>query len=451
METGKMNKRKAGSYLATYIRYMSPSVYALLVYSAYTILNGILISRWVDATAMGAMNIASPFLSVINAYSLIFGVGGSTVISIYKGRGETDTANRVFTFTVVCLLGSLLLIALGAFLFVKPLAGLLGATPENTEYVLQYLRPITLLCIVHGGSYALGILVKTDGYPLLALVGATASAAMTVLGLFVFTKLLHWGIAGAAWACNVGQIVIFAIYFGHFLSKRRNLRFVRFTASFRELWRIFRIGIPDAISEGSSGIFVLVFNHLVFRVLGETGIIAFSVVNYMNLLTVQLMLGIAQGMQPLVSYHHGAGQPDACRRYRRYALYFAMGFSLLLFAVSFFGTNWLVSLFIRPEEATAFAYAVRAMKLFSWSLPVLSITVVLIGFFAAIEKNLWSQLLSWARGIVLIIALGFAMSRLWGETGLWLSPVVTEVLVLLAGLFFLLRLNRRSEGFERAL
>lgn len=431
------------SLLKTYLRYMSPSVYALVLYSAYTILNGILISRWVNETAMGAMNIASPFISVIYAYSLIFGVGGSTVISICKGKGELDRANEVFTFNVVFLLGSVILLSLLGFLFVEPLARLLGATPENIDYVVRYLRPVTLLAVAHGGSYALGVLIKTDGYPMLAIAGSTASALGNVLFLFLFTKVLKLDILGAAWAANLGQLVIFAIYFGHFFTKRAHLKFVRFRFRWETLGRIIKIGIPDAISEGSSGIFVLVFNHLVFHVLGELGIIAFSVVNYMNLLTVQLMLGITQGMQPLVSFRYGAMEPESCKKLRRYALSFALGFALLLFVVCFFFTDTLVTLFIDPTHA-AFPVATHAIKLFAWCLPPLAVCIVLIGYLAAIERQLPSQLLSLGRGLVLISIFGFVLSMLFGATGLWLSPLVTECLVLLLAVLYLRRLQKTS-------
>lgn len=438
------SRSQGESLLKTYLRYMSPSVYALVLYSAYTILNGILISRWVNETAMGAMNIASPFISVIYAYSLIFGVGGSTVISIYKGRGETDRANEAFTLNVVFLLGSVVLLSLLAFVFVEPLARLLGATPDNMDYVVRYLKPVTLLAVAHGGSYALGVLIKTDGYPMLAILGSTASALSNVLFLFLFTKILKLDILGAAWAANLGQIVIFAIYLGHFFTKRAHLKFVRFRFRWSTLSRILRIGIPDAISEGSSGIFVMVFNHLVFHVLGELGIIAFSVVNYMNLLTVQLMLGITQGMQPLVSFRYGAGDEQACKKLRSYALSFGLGFSLLLYVVCFFFTEPLVTLFIDPIHAEAFGLAVHAVKLFSWCLPPLSACIVLIGYLAAIEQQLRSQVLSIGRGVALICLLGFGMSALFGQNGLWLSPVVTECIILLLAALFLLRLRKTS-------
>ena len=121
-----------------YVKYMIPSLFDLSVYSICSIISGIMTSKWIGTTAMGAVSVASPYISFIYAYGLIFGVGGSTVISIHRGRGDESTAKEVFSLNIACMTATTILISLAAFVFTKQLASLLGATPENTKYVVQY-------------------------------------------------------------------------------------------------------------------------------------------------------------------------------------------------------------------------------------------------------------------------------------------------------------------------
>lgn len=412
-------------------------------------ISGMMTSKWVSATAMGAVSIASPYISIIYAYALIFGVGGATMIAIYRGCGEEETAKKVFTMNMAFMVGSTVLIGLAGFVFTRPLALLLGATPESIGYVVEYLKIITAVTLPYGLCYTLSMMLKVDGFPQLGLLGSALGAIANLSLLYLLVSRYGLGIKGVAIASVVAQTVISAIYAGYFFTKRATLKLVRFRMDRKEIWRIIRLGIPDAISEGSSGIFVMIFNIIVFRILGEVGIIAFSVVNYMNLLAVQMTLGATQGMQPLVSYHYGRGEKQLCELYLNYARATAGTISFIMFAVCQLAGGRVVGMFIDPAEAEAFRAAVYALRTFSWFLLLVGLSIVSIGYFSAIERPRWSQTLSVFRGILGIGLLGVLLSALFGETGTWISPAVTEAITIAAAFVFFRRLNADERWIQR--
>lgn len=434
-----MNFKEKCKHLVIYIKYMIPSLFDLSVYSVCSMLSGMMTSKWISTTAMGAVSVASPYISFIYAYGLIFGVGGSTVISVYRGSGEEETAKKVFTLNLTFMVATTIMIATAAFIFTKQLALLLGATPENVAYVIQYLRVTALFTLPYGFSYSLSMMLKADGHPLLGLVGSAAASGTNLILLFFLAKVFHMGIVGVALASAMSQVVLSVVYFSHFLTKRSTLKLVQFTFSWKEIWRIIRLGIPDALSEASSGVFAMIFNYLVFRTMGEKGIVVFSVINYINLLAVQMLLGITQGMQPLVSFAKGSNNQILGNLYLRFARAFAIIIVAAIFSVCMFGTDWVVSQFISPNDADVYTTATRALRIFSWFLIPAGFTIVSIGYFSAIERPKCSQSLSIFRGLIGVAAIGIIMAVLFGETGVWLAPVVSESITFLIAVWMLVR------------
>ena len=421
-----MNWKEKRRHLFIYIKYMIPSLFDLSVYSICSMISGMMTSKWINATAMGAVSVASPYVSFIYAYGLIYGVGGATVVSVYRGRGEEETAKKAFTLNLTFMVATILAIAAAAFLFANQLARLLGATPENMEYVIQYLRITALFTLPYGFSYSLSMLLKADGHPLVGLAGSAAASGTNLILLFVLVKVMHMDIAGVALATAMAQVVLSIIYFSHFLTKRSTLKLVRFTFSWKEIGRIVQLGIPDALSEASSGVFAIIFNYLAFRTMGEDGIVIFSIINYINLLAVQMLLGATQGMQPLVSFAKGKKDPALCKLYLRFARIFSIVIVAAIFSICVFGTDWVVSGFISPVDTHIYAQARRALLIFSGSLIPVGFNIVSIGYFSAMELPKYSQFLSLFRGSVGITLIGILLAALLGETGIWLAPAVSE-------------------------
>ena len=195
------------------------------------------------------------------------------------------------------------------------------------------------------------------------------------------------------------------------------------------------MGIADSVTEFSVGVIIFMFNNVLIRVSGDDGVVIYTVIAYVSQLILMTMMGINQGMQPLVSYHHGREETRIHRYILRIALLSAGIASIAAFAIGVLYPNPIVAVFIDPDLNMAlYLDGVTAFKLFSFSFLPLGVVIILAGYFTALEKNRPAMTISISRGLVFITVCLLVMAALFGETGIWLSMAVSETLALILAL-----------------
>lgn len=424
-----------------FFRYAVPSVVSMWVFSIYTMADGIFVAQGVGETALAAVNIAMPFINAIFALSLWFAVGTSTLIAISMGKGDQRQASAIFTMNTVMLVVVSAIVTLLALTHLDKLAAFLGATELTADYVQSYLRIIILFSVCFIVSYCLEVLIKTDGFPVLATLGVCASALTNIVLDYFFVIRFNWGVEGAAIATGFSQLVLLVVFIIHFTKGKSTLKFVPFDWQLLSSYkRILPIGFSDCITEFSTGIVTFMFNRTILATLGENAIVSYTIITYVNTLVLMTMIGITQGMQPLVSFSHGQRDISSVHRLLRYGLTAVVGCALLAFGLCQLLAEPLVSVFIRTEHQELFVYSIYALKLFAFSFLLLGFNVVIAGFFAAIEQPMASLIISLSRGLILV-PVGLAVTIcFWGADLLWIATVISEALTLI--ITFIL-LNRR--------
>jgi Na+-driven multidrug efflux pump len=267
---------------------------------------------------------------------------------------------------------------------------------------------------------------------------------------YLFVMVFRWGVAGAAWATGIAQLLSTLLLLSHFLGKRARLRFSRFEFRLEELLRSVRLGFGDAVTEFSVGAAIFLFNRRILQIVGAEGGVSYTVMAYVTTLVVMTMSGISQGMQPLLSYQYGRGDEARCRYLLSLALKTAVCCSIAWFALMEVFTGAFVRLFIDAgENAALLADSVRAFRIYAVSYLFIGVNVVLATYFSSVERPIFGVALSASRGLFVIAVSLFAMSAIFGELGIWLSPVVSEVACLGVAAFCLHAL-RSGKGAVRA-
>ena len=412
--------------------YALPSVAAMWVYTIYTMVDGMFVARGVGTTALAAVNIAMPFINTAFALGILFAVGASTRASVYKGRGEQQRANRIFTASAVTVFCLAWIVVIIAQLNLERLALMLGATEATLEYVKDYLRIIIMFVPCYMTSYNLEVLIKADGFPKKAIFTTSAGAVTNIVLDWLFVMVFHWGIEGAAIATGLSQLMTFSVFFSHFLSKKSYFSFVRIRWNVKEVLGFARLGIADSVTEFSVGVIIFLFNNVLIRVSGDDGVVIYTVIAYVSQLILMTMMGINQGMQPLVSYYHGREENYIHRYILRIALCTAGIASLAAFTFGILYPDPVVAVFIEPSENQAlYLNGIAAFKLFSVSFLPLGVVIILAGYFTALEKNRPAMTISIGRGLVFVTVCLLVMAALFGETGIWLSMGVSETMALI--------------------
>lgn len=429
--------------LKRFFRFVLPSIVSMWIFSLYTIVDGIFVAHAAGDHALAAVNLSMPFTSLVFTLGILLAAGTSTVISISLGQGELERARNYFNQNLVVTVGVSLMVTVLTLLFLEPIANLLGATQATLLYVKEYVGTIALFAAFFTVSYNLEVQVKANSAPYVSAIGVLSCAVMNVLLDYVFVLRFGWGVWGAALATGLAQVISTAVFLLYFLTHREGLRLGRFRPEMGVYRRILPLGVADASSELSNGLVVILFNRVILAVLGEDALVTYTIISYVNTLVLMTMIGISQGVQPLASFHLGAGEKPVCHRILAYGVGMVALCSTISLAVAEWGAPFLVGLFLK-EGSPLVKDSVAALRSYGWAFLVLGFNVLFAGFFTAVERPAWSMTISLGRSLVLMAGSLMLLAALFGGAGIWASALVSELLCLCLTLTFVLRYWREE-------
>lgn len=431
------------SLLSNFIRFSTATIASLMVFSLYSIVDGLFVARGVGEYAMSAVNLAVPFMNAMFSIALLFAVGTSTIIAIYLGEGKGENANSLFTQNAVLLFALGVVMSVLVIVFLEPFALLLGAEEMTLPYVKDYLLGLAPFAFCFMVSYNMEILVKTDGHPRVALLtvitGCLANCVLDYVAIFI----LDWGIFGAAVATGVSQLLTVILYLRHFLSKRSTFHFTRFRFDFSIYRRLLPIGVSDSLTELCNGVMIFLFNHTILRCIGERGLVSYTIIAYANTLIINTTMGISQGAQPLISFHYGRKDEDSCRKLLKYGLISAAAVTVGCFALLWIFAPQLTQAFLGLEDLALNAYTVDAFRRYGVSYLLLGFNVFIGGYLTARERPRGAIAISTGRGLIVQAIALLALAATLGGDAIWFTPVISEAVVLVLSLILLRKVLKR--------
>lgn len=441
--------QKKQSLLKQFFHFSAATVASLMVFSLYSIVDGLFVARGVGEYAMTAVNLSVPFVNLLFSIAVIFAVGTSTIIAYLLGQKNAQSANKLFSQNLVTLVVIGVTISVLVLVFTEPLARLLGAEEVTLEYTIHYLQGLAPFAVCFMISYNLEVLVKTDGRPRLALVtvcvGCVTNCVLDYLAIF------HWGLGiwGAAAATGLSQLLTCIIYLTHFLGKRTTFHPVRFRMDWKIYRRLLPIGISDGLTELCNGLMIFLFNHTILRCIGTDGLVAYTIIAYANTLVINITMGVSQGSQPLISFQNGRGDGTAIGNLLRYGLRTMCGIAAVCFTVLFLAAPKLVAVYLPEAGAEMLTFATDAFRRYSLCYLPVGFNIYIAGFLTAMERPLPAVSISTGRGLILQGSILLLLAAVLGGGSIWFAPVISEVLCLGLSVFFLLRLRRTHPVFSK--
>lgn len=441
--------QKKQSLLKQFFHFSAATVASLMVFSLYSIVDGLFVARGVGEYAMTAVNLSVPFVNLLFSIAVIFAVGTSTIIAYLLGQKNAQSANKLFSQNLVTLVVIGVTISVLVLAFTEPLARLLGAEEVTLEYTIHYLQGLAPFAVCFMISYNLEVLVKTDGRPRLALVtvcvGCVTNCVLDYLAIF------HWGLGiwGAAAATGASQLLTCIIYLTHFLGKRTTFHPVRFRMDWKIYRRLLPIGISDGLTELCNGLMIFLFNHTILRCIGTDGLVAYTIIAYANTLVINITMGVSQGSQPLISFQNGRGDGAAIGKLLRYGLRTMCGIAAVCFTVLFLAAPKLVAVYLPEAGTEMLTFATDAFRRYSLCYLPVGFNIYIAGFLTAMERPLPAVSISTGRGLILQGSILLLLAAVLGGGSIWFAPVISEVLCLGLSVFFLLRLRRTHPVFAK--
>ena len=441
--------QKKQSLLKQFFHFSAATVASLMVFSLYSIVDGLFVARGVGEYAMTAVNLSVPFVNLLFSIAVIFAVGTSTIIAYLLGQKNAQSANKLFSQNLATLVVIGVTISVLVLAFTEPLARLLGAEEVTLEYTIHYLQGLAPFAVCFMISYNLEVLVKTDGRPRLALVtvcvGCVTNCVLDYLAIF------HWGLGiwGAAAATGLSQLLTCIIYLTHFLGKHTTFHPVRFRMDWKIYRRLLPIGISDGLTELCNGLMIFLFNHVILRCIGTDGLVAYTIIAYANTLVINITMGVSQGSQPLISFQNGRGDGTAIGNLLRYGLRTMCGIAAVCFTVLFLAAPKLVAVYLPEAGAEMLTFATDAFRRYSLCYLPVGFNIYIAGFLTAMERPLPAVSISTGRGLILQGSILLLLAAVLGGSSIWFAPVISEVLCLGLSVFFLLRLRRTHPVFAK--
>lgn len=429
-----------------FIKYVSLNILGQAAFSCYTLADTFFVSVNLGANGITALNLAFPVFCLINGTGLMIGMGGGTRYSILKSRGEDEEADRVFT-SAICTAGCAAIVYMffGAFLS-RAAAKVLGA--DNTVFGMTdtYLKVMLLFAPAFLFNHLLQCFVRNDGTPSLSMAAMIAGSLSNVVLDYIFIFPLRMGIFGAIFATGLAPVISMAVLSSYFIRKKNRFHFVRVLPGAKRVFGILSSGVPSFVTEATSGIVMLVFNFIILGLEGNTGVAAFAVITVISLVVVAIYTGLSQGIQPVISLNHGAGNPSNVKSILKYALITVLLLSGAVYAVIFFGSSQLVSIFNSENNGALQALAVTGLRLYFLACPFIGFNIVTATYFTSTERPYPAQVISLLRGFFVLIPMAFLLSALLKMIGVWCAYPLAEFIVAWIGLAFYISTKRKERS-----
>ena len=449
-ETSKnpLGQKPTGTLLR---QFAIPSIIAMLVSSLYNIVDQFFIGQSVGPLGNAATNIAFPLTISCIAIALLFGIGGASSFNIAMGQGEPKEAVRYMANAAVMLFGCGIFLCIVTQIFLEPLLRFFGSPADVLEYAKTYTRITALgfpfLILTSGGGH----LVRADGRPKISMACNLSGAIINTFldALFVFG--FHWGIAGAAYATIIGQIFSGSLilwYLAHCQSvsiKREHLMLKK-----KSVKRIAALGAAPCSNQLSMMIVQIVMNNSLkhYGALSSYGeaipIACAGIITKINQVFMSFIIGISQGVQPIISFNYGAEKYDRVKK--AYLQAISAGFVLALgaFFLFQFAPRQIISIFGDGSEEY-FRFAVNYFRIFLFFTFLNFMQPITSNFFTAIGKPKRGMFLSLTRQILFLLPLLLILPLIFGIDGLMYAGPIADFAAGMVAIILIVKELRREE------
>ena len=413
------------------LRFVLPCIGTMLFTSIYGIVDGLCVSNFVGKTAFAAVNLIMPLPMLIGTIGFMLGTGGSAIVGITLGEGDNKKADQYFSmFLTVAVIAGIVFTVIG-LLIIEPVAVLLGAKGEMLDYALEYGR----ILLVSLPTYILQNMFQsffvTAEKPQLGFAFTVGAGCTNMVLDVVLVGVLHWGVAGAAIATFLSQIVGGLLPLFYFLNRNNTSRLhlgrTKFNGSV--LLNACINGSSELMTNLSMSLVNILYNYQLLRFAGENGVAAYGVIMYAAFLFVAVFVGYAVGSAPIVSYHYGARNYAEVHNLYIKSLRLIAVVAVLLTVGSMFLIPYVARFFV-GYDAALLELTTRAFRLYGLSFLIMGFNVYASSFFTALGDGVTSALISFLRTLLFQVAAVLILPQFLGIDGVWLAVTAAELAAL---------------------
>ena len=425
------------------LRFTMPSIVMMIFTSIYSVVDGIFVSNFAGKTPFAAINLIMPYIMVLGTVGFMMGTGGTALISKTLGMGDKKKANEIFSLLTYVCIGSGVVISVIALALLRPVAMRLGAEGEILEDCVLYGKIVLPAATAYILQFAFQSFCVTAEKPNLSLTMTVVSGVCNIVLDALFVAVLRWGLAGAAAATAIAQVVgavIPIVYFARPNESLLRLGKCRFDG--KALLRTCTNGASELMSNLSMSLVGMLYNLQLIKYAGEDGIAAYGVIMYVNLFFLSVFIGFSIGTAPLIGFNHGAQNHSELKSLFKKSAVIITATSVLMAVSGILLARPLASVFVSYDQ-TLMEMTIRGFTIYSLSFLLCGFNIFGSSLFTALNNGLISAVISFVRTLICQIAAVMILPLFFHLDGIWASVVAAELAALLLTAFCCVKYRKR--------
>ncbi len=408
--------------------YSVPAIVGTMLSSLYNIIDRMYIGLGVGPMAISGLALTFPFMNFLSAFSMLVGAGAASRISIRLGEGDKNRAEQILgnALTLTFIISAVIIAF--SLIFMDPILVMFGGSENTLKYAKEFMHIIVPGTILSALLFGFNSIMRASGYPKKAMITMIISAFINIALAPVFIFVFKMGIAGAAHATNIAFFVGMIWVMLHFFDKKTNIRFHRkyFKLDIQIVKSILNIGVSPFSMQMAASITIIIMNRALIEYGGDLAMGALGIQNAIATLVVMFIIGLNQGVQPIVGFNYGARKYDRMFLALKKTAFTATIVSTVGFILGMFFPHALASLFTTDEELKNIA--ARALRISVAVFPLIGSQIVITNFFQSIGMAKISMTLSLTRQVLFLIPCLVFLPPVFGLDGVWASMPIADSL-----------------------
>lgn len=425
------------------IKFTIPSIVMMIFTSIYGVVDCIFVSNYVGKTPFAAINLIWPVCMILGVVGFMIGTGGCAYVSKLLGEGEDKRANQIFSMLIYVSVAVGLVLAISGFAYMRKLAVALGAEGEMIGDATSYGRILMVSLVFFIIQNEFQSFFVAAEKPQLGLAVTVAAGLTNIVLDALFIVGFDKGLAGAAWATAISQIVGGVIPLIYFIcSKNSKLKLGRAILDMRALGKTCTNGSSEMMTNLSMSVVSMIYNFQLLKLAGEDGVAAYGVIMYISFIFVAIFIGYSVGSAPIISYNFGSGNDAELKNMYKKSMTLVFVASIVMTVLGIALSGILSKIFVGYDEAL-FAMTKRAMVIYSFSYLIMGFNIFGSSFFTALNDGLVSALISFLRTLLFQVVAVLLLPIWLGLDGIWFAVVVAEVLALMVTGYFIVTKRKK--------
>ncbi len=434
------------------IKFTLPVIFTMLFMSFYTMVDGLFVANLINEMALSAINIVFPVISIVLAFGLMLGTGGNAIIATYLGENKKEKAKTKFTNFIIVgiILGCISSIIV--FFNIDWFLNILNANSDVYSYSNDYLKYLSLFFPFLVIQIIFQTALVTANKPGLSFVSMLAGGFTNIILDYVLIEIFNLGIKGAAIATGIGYIIPVIIGTVIFLKKSSIIHFVKPKLDFKSIKDACLNGSSEMVGNIATAVTTFLFNISIFKLAGNDGIAAITVIIYAQLLLSSIFMGYSMGIAPVISYNYGEKNFIKLKAIYKNSLKLIIGFSIISMIVAILLSNSIASLFT-SVDSNVYALTVEGLRIFSISFLFSGLNIFASAFFTAYSNGKVSAILAFSRTFVFITISLLILPNIIGINGIWLAIPIAELITFFLSIKYISKykkeyINRIGKSFD---